>query len=118
MHVSADFGPYGTRRDEAVEQALGDVPLVRTGSPYAVDAGPVAKGDGEVYKVYTPFYRAWSEHGWRAPATAIAGRVDWHTGLTGIDIPNDPTLPEDLELPEAGEDAALKAWQALHARRA
>ena len=33
MHVSADTGPYGRQRDAAVEQALGDVPLVRTGSP-------------------------------------------------------------------------------------
>ena len=33
VHVTADAGPYGRRRDQAVEQALGDVPLVRTGSP-------------------------------------------------------------------------------------
>ena len=39
VHVSADFGPYGRARDEAVEEALGDVPLVRTGSPYAVAPG-------------------------------------------------------------------------------
>src|ERR1700760_3421126 len=32
VHVSADFGPYGRARDERVEAALGDVPLVRTGS--------------------------------------------------------------------------------------
>ncbi len=81
VHVSADFGPYGTARDAAVEAALGDVALVRTGSPYAIAPGRVTKGDGEAFKVYTPFYRAWKDHGWRAPATAIAGRVDWHTSL-------------------------------------
>jgi deoxyribodipyrimidine photo-lyase len=36
VHVSADYGPYGRARDERVEGALGDVTLVRTGSPYAV----------------------------------------------------------------------------------
>ncbi|MGN6612126.1 MAG: deoxyribodipyrimidine photo-lyase, partial [Angustibacter sp.] len=36
VHVSADAGPYGRERDAAVEQALGDVAFVRTGTPYAV----------------------------------------------------------------------------------
>ena len=112
VHVSADFGPYGRARDEAVEQALGDVSFVRTGSPYAIAPGRVTKGDGEPFKVYTPFFRAWQDHGWRAPATAIAGRVQWHTSLDSVDIPADPALPEDLVLPDPGEDAALKAWRA------
>ena len=55
VHVTGDFGPYGSKRDEAVEKALGDdVRFVRTGSPYAVTPGQLAKKDGEVYKVYTP----------------------------------------------------------------
>src|SRR6185503_16071793 len=38
VHIAEDFGPYGRQRDSDVEEALGevDVPLVRTGSPYAV----------------------------------------------------------------------------------
>src|SRR5690242_16205025 len=32
VHVSEDFGPYGRRRDDAVADALGGVPLVRSGS--------------------------------------------------------------------------------------
>ena len=113
VHVSADFNPYGSKRDEAVEDALGDVAFVRTGSPYAVAPGRVVKDDGEPYKVYTPFYRAWVRHGWREPATTITGRVDWHDGssLDSVDIPNDPALPAGLVLPDAGEAAALKAWQ-------
>lgn len=77
VHISSDHGPYGTRRDEAVERALGDVPLVRTGSPYAVAPGRVRKPDDTPYKVFTPFQRAWHEHGWRAPAATDAGTVDW-----------------------------------------
>jgi deoxyribodipyrimidine photo-lyase len=112
VHVSADFNPYGRRRDEAVEAALGGVPLVRTGSPYAVSPGRVTKDDGEPFKVYSPFYRVWRTHGWPAPARAIAGQVSWHPGLPGDEIPADPPLPADLELPAAGEEAALRAWQA------
>ena len=112
VHISADYGPYGRARDQAVEDALGDIPLVRTGSPYAVAPGRVTKDDGEPYKVYTPFFRAWVQHGWRDPAATVIGRVDWHTALDGVDIPDDPELPADLELPDAGEDAARKAWKA------
>src|SRR5690349_23559124 len=36
VHVTAATEPFGRRRDDAVERALGDVPLVPTGSPYAV----------------------------------------------------------------------------------
>jgi deoxyribodipyrimidine photo-lyase len=110
VHVSADFGPYGCRRDEAVADALGDVPLVRTGSPYAVEPGQVVKADGTPYRVYSPFYRAWREHGWRAPAAAVASRVQWCTDLDGVGVPSDPRLPTGLVLPDAGENAALDAW--------
>lgn len=53
VHISADFTPYGIRRDHAVAVALGDVPLVPTGSPYAVAPGRVRKADGKPYKVFT-----------------------------------------------------------------
>ena len=37
--------------------------------PYAVAPGRVLKpSDATPYKVYTPFYKAWCVHGWRAPA--------------------------------------------------
>ena len=111
VHVSADFGPYGSRRDDEVASALGPIDFVRTGSPYAVSPGRVHKNDGEAFKVFTPFYRAWREHGWPAPATTITGRVKWDTGVEGIDIPADPRLPAGLELPPPGEDAALSAWR-------
>ena len=37
VHLAADYGPYGHRRDAEVEQAHAehDIELVRTGSPYA-----------------------------------------------------------------------------------
>jgi len=79
VHVAADFGPYGRTRDEAVEKALaGDGrALVRTGSPYAVAPGRVTKPDGTPYRVFTPFSRAWQQHGWRRPADTDAGTLAW-----------------------------------------
>ena len=96
--------------------ALGDTPLVATGSSYAVAPGRVVKPDGSPYKVYTPFYRAWREHGWRAPASSDAAKTQWSSGVDGDEMPADPVLPEDVELPDAGEDAAHAAWDAFRER--
>jgi deoxyribodipyrimidine photo-lyase len=112
VHVAADYGPYGHRRDLAVQQALADagIELVRTGSPYAVAPDRVKNGSGASYKVYTPFARAWSEHGWRDPVDAPTG-AHWLSLEKSVDIPS-PRLPAGLRLPEAGEAAARRQWQA------
>ena len=112
VHVAADFGPYGRRRDQRVEEALAEhgVELVRTGSPYAVAPGRVTTKAGEPYQVFTPYHRAWADHGWRAPIDAP--KATW-TGLDdGTDLP-EVALPDGLELPEAGEDAARRRWAAF-----
>jgi deoxyribodipyrimidine photo-lyase len=112
VHVAADYGPYGHQRDLDVERALADagVELVRTGSAYAVAPGRVKNGSGAPYKVYTPFSRAWAEHGWREPVEAPTGAT-WLSLEETEDIPS-PDLPAGLELPEAGEAAARTRWQA------
>ncbi len=110
VHVSADFAPYGAARDERVSAALGEVPLVRTGSPYAVAPGRVLTGDGGPYRVFTPFHKAWVAHGWRAPADSDPAAVDW-VGAPSEDLPDEPDL-SGVDLPEAGEEAALARWEA------
>ena len=107
VHISADYGNYGRVRDEAVEQALGSTPLVRTGSPYAVAPGRILKGDGTPYRVYTPFYKAWLVHGWRKPA---AKAKPTFLKLTPDAIPADDDLGT-LQLPTAGELAAIARWK-------
>ncbi|MDT5066452.1 MAG: deoxyribodipyrimidine photo-lyase, partial [Mycobacterium sp.] len=77
VHVSADFSPFGVRRDAAVRETLGAVPLEASGSPYLVSPGRVTKGDGTPYKVFTPYYAAWREHGWRAPAKTGPTSARW-----------------------------------------
>ncbi len=111
VHVAADYGPYGHRRDREVEKALAEhgIDLVRTGSPYAVAPGRVTNGSGDPYKVYTPFSRAWAEHGWRAPVDAPTG-AHWLALDTTVEIPS-PSVPDGLTLPEAGEAAARRRWQ-------
>lgn len=113
VHVAADYGPYEKGRDERLEQALAedDVALVRTGSSYAVAPGRVTKGDGTPYRVFTPFYRAWREHGWRAPAPGVRS-VPWiRADVDTATIPDvDP--PDGVTLPPLGEEAARRQWHA------
>lgn len=120
VHVSADFGPYGGARDRGVEAALASlpqpVPLVRTGSPYAVSPGRVFTKSGGPYRVFTPYRRAWIDHGWRAPADTGPGTVDW------LDPSSVTTTPDAADLWSitatstipAGEDAALARWREFH----
>jgi deoxyribodipyrimidine photo-lyase len=105
VHVAEDFGPYGRRRDDAVDAVLAarSVELVRSGSPYAVEPGSIRTKTGTPYKVFTPFWRAWLAHGWPDPVPAPAD-VPWHA-VPSDGIPDDPDLG-GTELPEAGEEAA------------
>ncbi len=111
VHVSAAYTPYGARRDVLVDRALAKhgLRLERTGSPYAVAPGRVKKSDDSGYRVFTPFHRAWKEHGWRAPAT-IAEHVPWARPEGGVSIP-DANLPDGMRLPPHGEEAALRRWR-------
>lgn len=101
VHVAADFGPYGRRRDDAVAAALG-CPLVPTGSPYAVAPGRLVNQQGSAYQVFTPFFRAWLEHGWRQPVAAPS-QVDW------VSLPGEPLPPSGAQ--GVGEEAAHRHWQ-------
>jgi deoxyribodipyrimidine photo-lyase len=113
VHVSEDFAPFGRRRDDAVRAALGDVPLVATGSPYLVSPGAVMKDDGTPYRVFTPFLRRWRELGWPAPARSGLDSVRWldPAGVTGRGIAR-------VEIPDlgialgmaAGAEAASRQW--------
>lgn len=109
VHLAADFGPYGAARDARVEQALGDVPMVRTGSPYAVPPGAVAKPDGSGYRVFTPYLRGWYGHGWPDP-TPRPRTVAWAPDR-GNELPAQPAAPTGQPLPVAGERAGRARWR-------
>lgn len=107
IHASADGTPYGRWRDRRVGETLAEagLELIMTGSPYAIGPGLVLNGSGAPYQVFTPFHRAWREHGWPEPAPSV--EPDWH--------PSD-VRPEHRRLPDpadhdAGEERALDRWQ-------
>jgi deoxyribodipyrimidine photo-lyase len=111
VHISAEPERYGSERDARVEAA--GIPLVRTGSPYAVYPGRVVKpSDGTPYKVYTPFYKNWCIHGWRAPASTpkeIKAPIPPDKYRAFPDF----LIPAGTQIIEAGEAAALMRFKAF-----
>ena len=111
VHISAEYERYGAERDARVEAA--GIKLVRTGSPYAVTPGRVLKpSDATPYKVYTPFYRGWRTHGYRAPAVTpkkfkIVEPTDKYRNFP--DFP----FPEGVQVIAAGEKSALARFSAF-----
>jgi deoxyribodipyrimidine photo-lyase len=121
VHVSAETTPYGAARDERVRARLAerDVEWVPTGSPYAVGPGRVVTRDGTPYRVFTPFSRAWREHGWAEPARAPRA-VPLGDDRTDDDAVArlDRALAEcPVDLPAAGEEAALRRWRSFREER-
>ena len=72
VHVTRETDPPAAARDARVRERLAadGVELVGTGTPYAVGPGLVMTKQGTPYAVFTPFSRAWREHGWPGPAPA------------------------------------------------
>ena len=121
VHLSAETTPYGAARDRRVRGRLADrgIEFVATGSPYAVGPGLVRTQQGGPYRVFTPFSRAWREHGWADPAAAPRGV---RLGADASDEPAATRLDRALAdcpvgLPTAGEDAALRRWRAFREER-
>ena len=80
VHVSADFGPYGRRRDARVAAALArdGRELHATGSPYAVAPGTLSSQTGTPFQVFSPFHRAWLARGVHGPAPEVdPATVSW-----------------------------------------
>lgn len=77
VFATADVGPYGRARDQRVASALAahGVATHFLDSPYAVEPGVVRTANGDPYRVFTPFRRAWSREVVPPPRSAVA--VGW-----------------------------------------
>ncbi len=114
VHVTRETTPVGRRRDARVARALhsADIGWVETGTPYAVGPGLVLNQQGSPYAVFTPFSKAWREHGWPKPAGPPEPlelvRADSDEEAVRL---RDEAVDPDRGLPVAGEEAALERWR-------
>lgn len=113
VHVSRESTPYGRRRDDRVREHLAREgrELVETGSPYAVGPGRVLNKTGEPYRVFTPFSKAWRDHGWPEPG-ARPDDIAWAADPDPDESHDpDPGSRDAGDGAEAGEQAALERWR-------
>jgi len=109
LHAASAYAPYGIAQE--AEIAARGIKIEYTGSNYAIAPGRVQKPDGSNYRVYTPFFRAWLAHGWRAPAPMPVDPRFTEPKKGEINLPT-WQAPTGVLLQEAGEQAALARWEA------
>ena len=115
IHCAFPFAPYGNQLDERIKAA--GIELTQLGSGYAVAPGRVRKDDGTPYRVYTPFYRAWLAHGWRAPVAAPKN-PRWIEAVKSEQQFPKWEAPDGVTIQEAGEAAAQKRFKEFLKRAA
>lgn len=122
VHITRDTTPAGRVRDEDVGGRLQEqgAQLVTTGTPCAVGPGLVLTGEGTPYKVFTPFARAWRDHGWPAPADRVRDDVWLRDGADLLAEVGEDGLERVLAAADedaidgpAGEDAAQERWRSF-----
>ena len=108
VHCSRSFDPAGVAEQEALQAKLDSagIRLVIGPGNYAVSPGSVRKPDGTPYRVYTPFFKAWFEHGWSAPISAPSD-VSWLQ--VGQELPTDTGV-------KVGEAFALRTFERFKVR--
>jgi deoxyribodipyrimidine photo-lyase len=72
----------------------------------------IVKDDATPYRVFTPFFRRWREHGWRAPAQSTHEPVHWLDPAGLSDTSAQPVQMPDpgVQAGAAGESAARHQW--------
>ena len=116
IHATESFDPEGIAEQRALASKLKGtgIELVLEDSYYAVKPGTVAKPtDGSAYRVYTPFYKAWFQIGWPAPAKLTKG-FDWKPRSGKSKIPS-PTKSAPFSV-KTGEAFALETFRKFQSR--
>ena len=116
VHVAADFGPYGSpprrRRRSPPSARCGRW----SGPGRRTPSRPVGSRTraGQPFQVFTPFYRAWLAHGWRAPAADAPADVAWLTAAASVTAwPDRASRSTVWRCPTVGERAALRRWESF-----
>jgi deoxyribodipyrimidine photo-lyase len=114
VHMTADVSRYAHRREHALRQRLAahSVDLHVHPGVTVVEPGEVAPPGKDMYSVFTPYFRAWSQ----VPRRDVVPVPQTVASLPDLDqgaLP-DPTAahPDSVDLPPGGETAARRHLEA------
>jgi len=113
VHISADFAPFGRRRDEEVRTVLeaNGIRLHEDDSPYVINPGTVRKDDGNPLQVFTPFFKRWVHVEWESAPRITPKFADASSLDMGLPSAKDTTQV----LMPAGEKAVWERWSSWSA---
>lgn len=116
IYAMALFDPEGVRTQEAVAKHLSanGLTLKLIGSAYAVKPGTVVKPDGTNYRVYTPFFKAWSFIADNAPVKLPSWKFAWGKLSSAIALP-EASKSSPIKV-KAGEAFALRTLERFRKR--
>ena len=121
VFASADVSAFARRREARLAAACAEAQRGLVLFPGVMVAPPeeVLTGSGEPYKVFTPYWRAWTDHPRRA-VEAAPERVTLPEGLDPGTLPSPGDLADGAPSPElagGGETAGralMNAWARAH----
>jgi deoxyribodipyrimidine photo-lyase len=105
--LARDVSAYAQRRWQRLETECQRqrIALRAVDSVTVVAPGAVTPAGGDHFKVFTPYWRAWSEHRWRH-GVAAPDKISLPTGISPGAVPSSDTARTPANLPDGGETAA------------
>ena len=107
--LARDVSAYAARRWQRLERECGErrIALRAVDSVTVVPPGAVTPAGGDHFKVFTPYWRAWTHHRWR-PGVAAPDTVRLPEAVNVGRCRDPATGPTSAGLPDGGESAARR----------
>ena len=107
--LARDVSEYAQRRSQRLEQGCRErrIALRQVDSVTVVPPGAVTPAGGGHFKVFTPYWRAWTAHRWRG-VVAAPGTVRLQAGVSVGRLPGADGGTTAAGLPAGGESAARR----------
>ena len=107
--LARDVSAYAARRWQRLERECGQrrISLRAVDSVTVVPPGAVTPAGGDHFKVFTPYWRAWTDHRWRTGVNA-PDKVRLPAAVSAGRLPGPGDEPTSAGLPDGGESAARR----------
>jgi deoxyribodipyrimidine photo-lyase len=108
--LARDVSAYARRRQDRLAEGCRSrrIALRAVDSVTVVPAGALTPAGGDHYKVFTPYWRAWTGHRWRCQV-AVPNTVSLPAGIEAGPLPQPPRT--SASLPAGGETAARRRME-------
>jgi len=110
--LARDVSAYARRRQDRLAQECQPrrIALRAVDSVTVVPPSALAPAGGDHFKVFTPYWRAWTEYRWR-PQAAVPDKLSLPAGVVAGPLPEPAAGPTSVSLPAGGETAGRRRME-------